>query len=645
MTERRVIFGRKFALSVACLILGFGSVPLQAQAPPRSRPGPAVRMTGPLADVPTGQMLVVYIPEAARVMARVDALLQVTHLEPSGNPLRRQVARLSLHQELGPDSELTFCIGPPLRLGGTAARAALVTGLDTGKVVGRIEADDHGIYVRQGALDAILLDGPAVALGEAEALQAVARARRGVALTVRQREVLADADVLVQLDLARWLKHLEPKYQAARALLSAKVAVARREAEDSEEPADEPAMLERQLRAAESLWARLHELRAVTLGLMVSRRAVDVRMHLAVAEGSPLAVALAGHPALVGDLNPPLPKQRIAALGYAAFEAKPLAALMQWLTDAAVEATLAAGGEEAGLAPVDAAALRGLFAGWENLLGRRVGLVMPIKEASQPVLQLDVAVELKMAESGGAWRGRLPGMLDALVYLAEISGKTFAAGGNGFRLASQFDPAMPTEGLAIDRWHLALTAPGPKGEEAEEGEGGERGEQTKPTVAGLLAPAVLGDSGALLWNTATEGYGYFSVAPDASRLERLAAYGRAARLGHAGDDAMTAEALRHVLRQSSAVLVFSPATVLQLISRNILQKDFKDAEVGDIPIVPTRAMASLSLRSDARGLGVRLYMPVAEFEPLFSTWRTFRLVIDPHAGSVIPPVPPIPPKK
>ena len=643
MTDRSIIFRRTARLSAACLVLVIGSIPSQAQTP---LPGKAagVRMTGPLAEVPAGQMLVVHIPEAARVMSEIDALIQVTHLDPSRNPLRQQVTRLSLHQGLGPDSELTFCIGPPPRLGGQPALTALVTGLDTGKVVGRIEADDRGIFVRKGALDAMLLDGPAVALGEAETLQAVARARRGVALTVRQREVLDDADVLVQLDLARWLKHLEPKYQAVRALLAAKVAVARREAEDSGEAAGEPAMLlERQLRAAESLWARLHELRAVTFGLMVSRRAVDVRMHLAVAEGSPLSRALAGHPALVGDLNPPLPRQEFAALGYAAFEAEPLAALMQWLTDAAVDATLVAGGEEAGLGPVDAAALRGLFAGWENLLGRRVGLVMPIKEAGQPVLQLDGAVELKAAESGGAWRGRAPGTLDGLVYLAEVAGKTFAAERGGFRLASQLDPAMPTEGLAIDRWHLTLTAPGPKGEEAEDGEGGE---QTKPTVAGLLVPAVLGDSGAQLWNTATEGYGYFSVAPDASRLERLAACGRAARLGHAGDDAMTAEALRHVLRQSSAVLVFSPATVLQLISRNILQKDFKAAQVGgDIPIVQTRAMASLSLRSDARGLGVRLYMPVAELEPLFSTWRTFRLVIDPHAGSVIPPVPPIPPKK
>jgi len=642
MTDRSIIFRRTAKLSAACLVLVIGSIPSQAQTP---LPGKAagVRVTGPLADVPAGQMLVVYIPEAARVMARVDALLQVTHLEPSRNLLRGQVARLSLHQRLGPDSELTFCIGPPPRLGGQPARAALVTGLDTGRVVGRIGADDRGIYVRQGALDVMLLDGPAVALGEAEDLQAVARARRGVALTVRQREVLADADILVQLNLAIWLKHLEPKYEAVRALLAAKVAVARREAEDSEEAAGKPAMLERQLRAAESLWARLRELRAVTFGLMVSRRAVDVRMHLSVAAGSPLSVALAGHPALAGDLNPPLPKQKFAALGYAAFEAEPLAALLQWLTDAAVDATLAAGGEEAGLAPVDAAALRGLFAGWENLLGGRLGLVMPIKEASQPVLQLDGAVELKASDSAGAWRGRAPGALDGLVYLADVAGKTFTGGKAGFGLASQLEPAVPTDGLAIDRWQLTLTAPRPKGEEAE---GGEGAEQTKPTVAGLLAPVVLGDSGAQLWNTATEGYGYFSVAPDASRLERLAAYGRAARLGHAGDEAMTSEALRHVLRQSSAVLVFSPATVVQMISRAVLQRDLNDAALGgDIPIVETKAMATLSLRSDSRGLGVRLYIPVAELEPLLSTWRTFRLVITPGAGSVVPPVPPIPAKK
>ncbi|NIA21408.1 MAG: hypothetical protein GWP05_05450, partial [Anaerolineaceae bacterium] len=299
MTGYSVIFGWPARALAAGLVLLLGGIPAQAQTP-ASRKARPLRVTGPLAEAPAGQMLVVYIPEASRVMARIDALLAVTHLEPSQNPLRRWLAGLSLGQELGPNSELTFCIGPPPRLGGRLTRATLVSGLDTGRVVGRNEANDGGIYVRQGAPDVMLLDGPTVALGGGESLRAIAAARRGIGLTVRQREVLADADVLVQLDLAGWLSHLEPKYQAARAAFAARAAEARREAEDSDEAAAELAMVERRLKAAESLWARLHELRAVTFGLMVGRRAVGLRMHLSVVAGSPLARALAGHPALAG---------------------------------------------------------------------------------------------------------------------------------------------------------------------------------------------------------------------------------------------------------------------------------------------------------------------------------------------------------
>jgi len=612
VTGRPRVIGAHAAIVVAALL---------ACAAPALADGGAV--TNPLGDVPAGQILVVHVPEAARVAADIDRLLEITHQDAARNPLRREIAKLLLHQELRPASALTVCVGPPVRLGGPTVRTALVARLDAARVTAGKEPDAAGIVHRDGAPAVMVLADGTVAIGDAEGLAAVARAARGVDVSVAAREAIVDADVLVRIDLRLMLAQHEAKYRAARAALVAGVARARRDDAD----AATIAALEERLRAADRFWARAGELAELTVGIMVNKEAVDVRACLAVAPDSPLGKAAAGHPPLAGDLNPPLPAQEFVALAYASLDPEGLAGLLQWLTDMLVDSAVAFRPDSGGMGPAEIAGLQGLFGEYAALLGGRSAIVMPIPGKGEPVLQADGIVQLADASRGADWHGRVPSTLDGLVYLTRAWLRSAPGDGPGLSLRSSLDPSSPRDEPPVDRWHLDVALAQPADGAA------------APGPAAQLASAMLGPQGLTLWNTAAGEYGYWSAAPAASRIEGLMARNRATRLGRAGDDEQTAEALRHVLRRSNVVAVFSPSVATQLVSIAVLRR-FASPEIGplDVPVVKPRSLAAFSARLSAGSLSARLYVPVTELEPLFSGYRTFRLLERPF----VQPAPPAP---
>jgi hypothetical protein len=596
--------------------------PQTARAEPAPRRAPAANSGAApsgadLSAVPAGQILVVHVPEAGRVMAQADALLATLHADAAANPLRILVDGLRLNQDLSRDSEVTLCIGPPARLGGPPVRAVLVTRLDPVKAVGATVPDAAGIYHRAGGQAVMVLVDRTLIFGDAEALAAMAGAARGLTLSRRDQETLLDADVMVLLDPALLLRQYEPRYQAFRADLAARLAQARRD----DAPKAAVAMLEARLQAAERLWTRAMAATRITAGLIVNDHAVDLRTCLTVAEGSSLGKLLSGHPALAGELNPPFGQQEFAALAYAAMDGKRLAGLLQWGTDSLVDAILARWGEVSGLGPAEIEALRGVFDDYAAVLGGQAGLIVPLAEPGQPVLEVDGCVELKSEASGAAWRGQVPATLDALTYLARVVLRCGLAGPTGVTLESTLDPAVPGDKPPMDHWRLSVAL------------------SPAETPDGQPTPQAL--QGLDLWNMASRGQGYFSVAPSPDRAMKLMAEADATALGQAGSGERATEALRHVLRRSNAVVVFSPSVLAQLWSRAVLRSyEPPPARASDVAIVPAQALAALSFRGEADGLSARLYIPVTELEPVFSMWRAFALLSHPAVGPDQPPVVP-----
>jgi len=382
---------------------------------PPSPPAPSSAVSGPLAAVPAGQILVLHIPEAARVLAQQDAAMKILRIDPAESPLRKFLASLKLNQDLSPDSALTLCVAPPIRLGGPLLRWTLVTRIDPARLAAGAKPDAGGVCRRDAALAALVLPAGTVALGDADVLADVARAPRGVQVSRAEEEVLRDADLALRIDLRQLLARHEPQYQALRAALAARIAEARRD----DVPQAQRAMLELQLAALDRLWTRTREFTTLTAGLSANERSADVRLHLGLADDAKLGELLADHPPLAGDLNPPLPSQSFVALGHASFDGPRLALLLQWAIDAATDATLAFGGDEVDLDASTAEALGRIGADLADVLGSRAGFVVPLTGAREPVLQLDAVVELKEDSRGAAWRARAPTVLDGLVYLAQ----------------------------------------------------------------------------------------------------------------------------------------------------------------------------------------------------------------------------------
>lgn len=552
-------------------------------AAPAAVPPARRAASGPLANVPAGQLVVIHVPDAARVVAGVDRLLATLRRDPATSPLRRvlEVAKIPLPPPPGrglPDPrEWTIA-----SVTGSVTLTVPPSGVRTGGVTlsGRIGDD-------------------------AEPPNAV----RGVELTDAEREALVDADILARLDVHLLLSSLEADYRAYHKGLSDRLA----EARQGGQVAKSVALLEQRLRATEALWARAHEISAVSAGLILGDEALDVRLCLTVTPESRLARALAGHAPLAGELNPPLPTQEFAALSYASFDAEGLAGLLQWLTDAAVEAAVARGAGEQGLGPAEVEALGGLFKDFGALLGRRAALVVPIRDAAEPVFQVDGVVQLKDADSGAAWHGRVPATLDALAYLAEVLIRSRAGEASGLKVETSLVPALPEDTLPIDRWRMSIAR------------ASEPGRPPGPMMR--LVESLLGPEGLTLWNTADGRFAYFSVASSPERIGPMIARNTAARLGRAGDDELTAEALRHVLRRANVVVVLSPSLLVQLASRVVLRSiDGPYRQPLDVPLVAPKSLAAASLRFDGDSLSARLYIPLQELEALLSTWRTLRLL-------------------
>lgn len=587
-----------------------------APAEPSVPAAPAPRTAnvgGPLADVPAGQLLVIHIPQAARVLAEIDRLLTTVHQEPAANPLRQLVDSLALNQPLGPESAVTFCLSP----GEThPVRATLVTGLEAEVVVRGGQRDVAGYVHRRNAPAAMVVGDGAVLVGDTAALPAVARAVRGVRLSEAEREALADADVLVRLDLALVVSQWEPAYRSAHETLAARAAAAR----ETKAPAKDMALAEERVRAAERLWARAADVAALTGGLIVNRRGLDARACVVVTPASELAAALGDHPPLAGEFNPPLPLQEFAVLGYASFDAARLARLLQWATAAIVDYAAAFGPPESRLGPAEIRDLGTLLAGLGEVIGERLGFVVPIRPSSEPVLQLDAVVALKDASSGAMWRGLVPGKLDALAYLV---GAIWTPSG-GATIRTQLDPASPNADPPIDLWRLTAAFPPPA-------------EGDEPSAAQRTADALLGPAGLSLWNTAAGPWGVLSVAPGAGRVPALVERTTRPLLGQAGDDTRTIEALRHALRRSNLVMVFSPSVLSQLVSRTILTGlGAYGKTTEEIPLVPPGDLATLSVRLAADSMTARVYVPVAELESVFSMRRTLELLEGVQAAPKLP---------
>lgn len=590
-----------FVVLPAMFALGASAV---AQESAFAAPTPrAANVGGPMADVPAGQLLVVHIPQASRVLDEIDRLLIAVHQEPSANPLRQLVDSLRLNQPLGPDSAVTFCISPGQR---RPVRATRVTGLDAQAVVRGGQPDVAGYVHRKNAPAAMVTGDGVVLVGESAALPALARAVRGVRLSEAERETLADVDVLVRIDLALAVSQYEPAYREAHQALAARLADLRQ----AKAPPGQIALAEERMLAAERLWASAGEVTALSGGLIVNRRGLDARACLAIAPASPLAAALGDHPPLAGELNPPLPQQEFAALGYASFDAVRLAGLLQWITAAAVDYAAAFGPPESRLGAAEIRDLHALFAGLGEVIGERAGFVVPIRPSSEPVLQVDAVVRLKDASGGAMWRGLVPGKLDALAYL--VGALWTPAGGATIR--TQLDPASPNADSPVDLWRLTATFPPPP-------------EGDEPSASQRMTDALLGPAGLSLWNAAAGPWGVLSVAPDDKRVPLLGERVTQPVLGQAGDDPRTTEALRHALRRSNLVIVFSPSVLSQLVSRTLLVGlGAYGKTTEEIPLVPPGDLATLSVRLAADSLAARLYLPVSELEPVFSIRRTLDLL-------------------
>ncbi len=580
----------------------------------------AADFAGPLAGVPRGQVLVVHVPRAGHVADAIDRLRDTVCREGLPNPLRQAWAELRLEQPLRPDTGITFCLGPPVRQGGTAGPWTLVTGVDVEAALGRSGADASGVVRRGDAPAAFPLGGSALAMGDPGVLKALAgRVERGVVVTPSERETLIDGDVLVRLDLPGLLRAYEPRYQQAEAKLLDRLAKARR----ADAPEEEVAGLEARSRAMRTLWSTARQGRCITAGLMIRPEAVDLRATLALDEGSELRGWLDGHPRLAGELDPPFPPQRFAALGYAAFDPEGLANLLQWATDRAVAGLVLTGNGD-GLGPAEMTALSDLFSDFSGLLGSRLGWIVPVAGPDEPVLQVDSVVRLQGPQSGPAWRGRMPAVLDALVYVADQALAQICPDRHLPRLGSELDPAAPGAGRAVDHWHLALQWPDVEAE----------GEP--PLWTRRFLDALVGRDGLDLWTAVEGAHGYATVAPSPGRIDPLIARIGAVRFDRAGEDERTAEALRHTLRRPNAVVVFSPSDLVQMLSRAVMQNE-DDAlpGSGEVPLVEPESLAVFSARLGGGDATARLYVPVDQLEPMISGYRVFRLLQKPFGDSGI----------
>jgi hypothetical protein len=569
-----------------------------------------------MADVPAGQLVVVHVPQAARVMGEVDQLLAAVHQEASANPLRKFVNSLALNQPLGAESAVTFCLCPGEAA--SARPATLVTGIDAAAVVGAgVKDEATGCVLRDKAPAVLVVSDHAVLVGDAAALPAVARAVRGVRLGEAERSTVADADVIVRVDVALLASQREEEYRQTHAALDAKVQTAR---ETQATPRD-LALAEQRVLALERLWARAGEVSAVTGGLIVNRRGIDARACLTAKPGSALAKMLGDHPALAGELNPALPSQDFAALGYGSFDAPRLMQLLQWVTGAAVDHAAVFELPASRLGPAEIRDLNTFLAELGDVIGERWGFVVPTRPSTEPVLQLDAMVALKDAAAGAAWRALVPRKLDALTYLV---GALWPAA-NGTKLKTRLDPAPPNLEPKVDMWRLTPEFPAPAEGEA-------------PSSAQRMADALLGSRGLSLWNLAAGSWGVVSVAPGTSRVAAMLEGATRPKLGQAGDDPRTVEAVRHALPRSNLIVVFSPSVVSQLVSRTILSGLGAYGKAEDVPLVPPAELATLSVRLSGETLTARLYVPMTELEPVFTMRRTLEMLEGiPAAPKLTPP--------
>jgi hypothetical protein len=605
------------ALLLAAALCSATGVRAQAVAPKPLKLPRTVTVTGPLAGVPVGQVCVVHIPDARRTLGQIDRVLTALHQDTAINPLRQLLDELDLRQPLHPESSLTVCYGLPAEPRAPLARVVLVTRIDGELVTQHGVRDMSGFVHRKDALAAMVLADGSVALGDKRLLVPVARSVRGIEVSPAEREVLADADVLVRLDVPLLLTRYEG---VVASLLKTKAESVERVRKAGASP-EQIAIEEEQVRAVIRWWDRLREIEVVTGGLIVDRRAVDVRLSVSVARESSLSGLLADHPPLAGDLNPPLPKQPFVALGYGSFDGRRLAGLMQWATDAMVDRVLRdrpsrakVGGLTLGL--VELADLRHLFDDLGDILGGRFGIVVPVRPATEPVFQMDAVVELAEATNEVAWRSRLPGKLDALTHLLRVYGDFRGADLERDGLETLLEPAPPAADAPIDHWRLMIALA-----QAADGDGA-------PTMAKRLLDAVLGPEGLNLWNTAVGKWGYLSVAPDANRVAAMVLRNVKPQLGQAGDGPPTAEALKHTLRRSNAVIIFSPSLASQLAARTLLKGlgDTGATDDGEVPLADPKALAALSLRLSPTNITARCYLPVPELEAVLSTWRTIKLL-------------------
>ncbi len=621
------------------------SAPLLADPPASSAlEGPAapVRITGPLADVPAGQLLVVHVPNAPKVLAEIDRLLDQMHLDPAQNPLRRQVDLWSLGQPLPPDSSVTICLvphAPTAPPGGPLLLGALVTRLNTALIVGKTTVDEDGVFVRPAAMPAMVFGDGTVAVGDREAVLALFRASRGVSVSPLERDALADADVLVRFDVAAALSATVADRAVQRSALAVQAGAMRRLARSSATLAAKADAADRRLQALDRFWAEAGQVSAVAAGLMVNRQAVDARLCLTATPAAPLADLLDAHPMIAGELNPPLPSQKFAALGCLSFDPRRLAGLLQWSADIFVDHLAAGASENTKLGPAELAAFHGLFADWGKLLGERAALIIPVRPAGEPLLQADGLVELAAPDQAPALRGRLPQLLDALTFLCNVVASEQTPGRPApWRLRPSFEPAVPHADPPVDLWRLSVTGSlfaASAASATPSGAAAEVPEFSEPKPAEEFVAALVGGSGLNLWFTTSAATAGFSAAPTPARLPALLARNAAHQVGQAGDDDRTLEALRHVAPRSNAVFLFSPSELIQLLARSMVLNYVPLTRHGEpqpeIPIVESKALSVLSLRAESGCLSARIYLPVTELAPVVSDLRAFDLLLAPVA--------------
>jgi len=243
------------------------------------------------------------------------------------------------------------------------------------------------------------------------------------------------------------------------------------------------------------------------------------------------------------------------------------------------------------------------------VIGERWGFIVPVRPSSEPVLQFDALVALKEAASGAAWRALVPRKLDALTYLV---GSLWPAA-RDTKLRTWLDPAPPNLEPKVDMWRLTP-------------EFAPRAEEDVPSSAQRMADALLGSRGLSLWNLAAGQWGIMSVSPGTSRVAALLECATRPTLGQAGDDPRTIAALRHALPRSNLVVVFSPSVVSQLVSRTILSGLGGYGKADEVPLVPATELATLSVRLSGETVTARLFVPVAELEPVFTLRRTLEML-------------------